>query len=67
MLSKDKAYNQVIANWYEDQQDYIAAHADCQRGMVHNADISLLSLYPNTDEHNFRDLHITPKKGTASV
>lgn len=35
--------------------------------MIHNADISLLSLYPNLNDRNARELHVTPKQGTVSV
>lgn len=35
--------------------------------MLHNADISLLSLYPNANGYNARELHVTPKKNTATV
>lgn len=30
----DERYNQVIVNWYEDENDYIAPHSDCQIGMI---------------------------------
>jgi alkylated DNA repair dioxygenase AlkB len=60
----DPKYNQVICNWYENQNDYIAPHADCQRQMIANAKIALLSLY---DDDNYRILEITPKAGTRSL
>ena len=34
MKKTDPKYNQAIVNWYEDQDDYIAPHSDCQIGMV---------------------------------
>jgi alkylated DNA repair dioxygenase AlkB len=59
--------NQVIANWYEDKNDYIASHADCQKCMIDDAKISIISLYPNNDITNFRFLEIKPKQTTNSL
>ena len=60
----DPKYNQVICNWYENGKDYIASHSDCQRGMISNASVAILSLY-DTDE--VRTLELIPKAGTRSV
>ncbi len=59
--NKDNNYNQVIANWYENEFDYISAHADCQKGMIEDSKISIISLYPNVELNNFRFLQIKPK------
>lgn len=45
----DKRYNQVVANWYLDKNDYIAYHSDCEIGMIPNAEISIISLYGIND------------------
>ena len=62
MKKLDDKYNQVIANWYENEQDYIAPHSDCTKSMIKDADISIISFYHDTDPNNFRYLNIKPKK-----
>lgn len=62
MLSQDNKYNQMIANWYQDKNDYIAQHSDCQRGMIENAKITILSLYPENCTNNARKLILKSKK-----
>jgi alkylated DNA repair dioxygenase AlkB len=52
-------YNQVIANWYTDGEDFIAPHSDCQKGMLPDADIAILTLCE--DEKMPRELKITAK------
>ena len=52
-------YNQVIVNWYENGKDYIAPHSDCQKGMLSNASIAIITLCE--DEKFPRELVITPK------
>jgi alkylated DNA repair dioxygenase AlkB len=64
MKSTDKLYNQVICNWYEDENDYIAPHSDCTRNMINNHKIALISLYKNKDPMNARVLDIIPKNHT---
>lgn len=44
-------YNQVIVNWYADQNDYIALHSDCQKEMICNYEIAIISLYANPEEY----------------
>ena len=56
---KDK-YNQVIANWYADGNDFIAAHSDCKIGMKPDAGISIITLCENLD--SFREFRLTAKK-----
>lgn len=58
----DNRYNQAIANWYENENDYIAQHSDCQLGMIQNSKISICSFYPNNDTVNYRCLDIIRKK-----
>jgi alkylated DNA repair dioxygenase AlkB len=65
MKTLDPKYNQVIANWYENNYDYIALHSDCQRGMIDDAKISILSLYGSDDK--YRSLKIKPKSKTNSL
>ena len=59
MKNIDNKYNQVIVNWYENENDYIAPHADCQRGMVKNSKIAILTLNECFIE-NTRYFEITP-------
>ena len=65
MKNIDNKYNQVIVNWYENENDYIAPHADCQRGMIENSKIAILTLnecfIENNDIENTRYFEITPK------
>lgn len=69
MICKDNRYNHVAANWYKDGEDYIAYHSDCEKGMVSDHNISILSLYgdnynnDNDEESNkqYRVFGIIPK------
>lgn len=60
----DHKYNQVVANWYADENDFIAQHSDCKRGMIKNAKISIISFHDKDDE--YRTLIMRPRKGTNS-
>ena len=63
MKLQDDKYNQVVVNWYQDENDYIAPHNDCEIGMIPNAEISIASLY-GSDPHDstcYRILNIIPK------
>lgn len=57
---KISKYNQVIVNWYADGKDYIAAHSDCQNGIVPDTGITIITLCE--DQRFPRELNITPKK-----
>jgi alkylated DNA repair dioxygenase AlkB len=58
-------YNQVIVNWYANGKDYIAPHSDCQKGMIPNTGIAILTL---CEDDNFpRELRITPKNLKTEV
>jgi len=63
--SQDSRFNQVIANWYENESDYIAPHADCMRGMIPNAKISIMSFYSDLESSNFRFIEFTPKSSNS--
>ncbi len=52
-------YNQVIVNWYANGKDYVAQHSDCQKEMIPNASIAIVTLCE--DEKFPRVLKITPK------
>ena len=65
MKAKDDKYNQAIVNWYEDNNDYIAEHADCTRKMLPNGKISIITFNKNVYES--RILKVIPKKGTQSL
>ena len=60
--AQNRGYNQVIANWYENEKDYISYHGDCEIGMIPNAEISIVSLYGinNDCESNYRTFSIIP-------
>jgi alkylated DNA repair dioxygenase AlkB len=53
-------FNQVIINWYGNGKDYTAPHSDCEKDMVPNAGIAIVSLCE--DEKSPRELRLTPKK-----
>lgn len=53
-------YNQVIVNWYQNGKDYIAPHSDCEKGMIPNANIAIITLCE--DELFPRELKLTAKK-----
>lgn len=46
-------YNQVVANWYACETDYIAPHADCTIGMVEDARIAVVNLAPEGKTRRF--------------
>jgi alkylated DNA repair dioxygenase AlkB len=65
MKAKDDKYNQAIVNWYDDNNDYIAEHADCTRKMLPNGKISIITFNKNVYES--RVLKVIPKNGTNSL
>jgi alkylated DNA repair dioxygenase AlkB len=52
-------YNQMIANWYADGNDFIAAHSDCEINMKQDAGIAILTLCE--EDNDARELRFTPK------
>lgn len=67
MQKKDKKYNQVIVNWYEDQSHFISFHSDCLYEMIPNAPISILSLYdPSQSDLQKRSMMFRKKKEKKS-
>ena len=62
MKTMDNKFNQVIANWYQDNNDYISHHSDCEIGMIPNAEIAIISLYEKTidDSTNYRIFSLIP-------
>lgn len=60
-VNKDKnVYNQVVVNWYETSDNYIAQHSDCEIGL--NTDVPIIILTLNKNDIDFRTLKITSKK-----
>ena len=59
MAKQDAKYNQAIVNWYENEKDYIGFHSDCQKNMIDNAKISIISMYQNSE--HYRCLKLRPK------
>lgn len=43
--------NQLIINWYDDENDYISPHSDCTRGIDITHPIIIISLYENDDDY----------------
>lgn len=44
-------YNQVVANWYKDGNDFIAFHSDYSYGIPKDTDVAILSLYASDDDY----------------
>lgn len=59
--SSETVYNQVVANWYEGNDDYIAAHSDCTLGMASNASIMVMN-FTESDEGATREFILKPKR-----
>lgn len=57
---KHDKYNQMIANWYADGNDFIAAHSDCEINMKQDAGIAILTLCE--EDNDARELIFTSKK-----
>lgn len=55
-------YNQVIANWYANGNDYIAAHSDCRLGMKPDAEIAIITLCANEDARELQFISENLKK-----
>jgi len=55
----DDKYNQMIANWYANGNDFIAAHSDCEINMKQDAGIAILTLCE--DDNDARELRFTPR------
>jgi alkylated DNA repair dioxygenase AlkB len=52
----DCDFNQVSINWYENGQDYIAFHRDCEVGMKGNKNICILTFNETEKEEDARNL-----------
>ncbi len=65
--SLDSRYNQVVANWYKDGDDYIQYHSDCEIEMIPGQEIMMLPLYGESNNKNFRVFSFLPKLGVNSI
>lgn len=55
MKNIDSKYNQVVINWYENGEDYLPHHADCEKDMTNEYAVTTISFNdPNFD--TFRSL-----------
>jgi hypothetical protein len=54
MKTLDNKYNQVIANWYENNNDHMPYHSDCESGMVNDHKIALINLNENDTCRHFK-------------
>lgn len=65
----DEKYNQVVVNWYENGEDDISFHSDCNYNMIDNAKILIISLYNYNEitNENLRTFIIKPKKNIKSL
>lgn len=56
----DNCFNQCIVNWYPDNKNFIAYHSDCTLGMIENANIAIITITKQDDQH--RIFQIKSKK-----
>ncbi len=61
MKTIDNKNNQVIANWYNDNNDYMPFHSDCEANMVKNHTIAMINLNVNENDYPYRTFRIIPK------
>ena len=61
----DQRYNQMVINWYENSDDYIPLHSDCEYSMIDNHDITILNLNKSDNDELCRTLTIIPKETTT--
>lgn len=57
---KDCDFNQVTVNWYNNGEDYIAFHKDCEIGMKGNKKICILTFTESDEEQELRKLIFRP-------
>jgi hypothetical protein len=57
-------YNQVVVNWYENGNEYIPFHSDCETGFADNANVAIISL---GSTRIFELVRKTPLKETTSL
>jgi alkylated DNA repair dioxygenase AlkB len=55
---KDCDFNQISINWYENGNDYISFHKDCEEYMKGNKTILILTF--NEDYENYRNMTLKP-------
>lgn len=64
-------FNQVVANWYDKNTDFIARHSDCEIGMVPNATIPMVTFAkqqtPNQSKPRRFVVHFKQKKCHDSI
>jgi len=60
-INKESEYNQIVVNWYADQDDYLPYHADWQHGMTKDSNIATLTLNKIDDDTQCRTFIIKPK------
>jgi hypothetical protein len=61
MKDQDENYNQVVINWYENENDFMPSHSDWTDGMVEGHKISVLTL--NEVDNEERSIVILSKDG----
>lgn len=59
-MNQLRPYNQVVANWYKDGNDFVAFHSDYSYGMPKDMNVAIVSLYESPDE--FRVFSIKAKQ-----
>jgi alkylated DNA repair dioxygenase AlkB len=67
MLKRDARFNQIVANWYLDGNDYIAQHSDCELGMIPDAIVSMINFNRLNARENCRVFKIQPKPTDVDV
>lgn len=63
---KDCNFNQVSVNWYNDGNDYIAFHKDCEHGMAGNKNICIITFNESDEDPEIRNLTFKKTARTCS-
>ena len=66
MKEKDSRYNQVVVNWYNDD-DSIPYHSDCEAYMMKDHTIGLINLLPSVNLNNYRHFKLISKDNTKTL
>jgi alkylated DNA repair dioxygenase AlkB len=67
MKTKDDRNNQVIANWYGNNEDYIPFHSDCEADMVDNHTISLINFNSDDKIDSWREFKLITRDTNNSL
>jgi alkylated DNA repair dioxygenase AlkB len=64
--SVDKKYNQAVICWYNDQDDYISYHSDCEKDMINMYKVMIITLNEPILNNN-RTMNFTNKNNSSII